>query len=280
MSMPPAARSAMEAPAADPLALGLGGPQPAWSDDGRLPVDGSCVVGGPTGFGGTAVISRVESIPELKSPGAAAWFGKGNLRLAARLSDRGLAGYHENEFQLDVTRPARGGSRWGWGLTLGAGGWRAGDQTSDAESRADATGSSGWILGIAIGGRVGPSLALAARWLARGGGLAGLAPDRVELGAALDLPRGWRLALALDAGAPGQSWRHQAGLEWAITRQFAVRGGFRPADGQIGVGLSAGTGPIRLDIGRRTHPRLGSWTAIGITTGKGMGRRPAVDHDS
>lgn len=269
----------MEAPAADPLALGLGGPQPAWSDDGRLPLDGPCVVGGPIGLGGTAVVSRVEAIPELRSPGAAAWFGTENWRVALRLSDRGLAGYHENELQLDVTRPARPSSRWGFGLTLGAGSWRAGGTTSDAEVGQDATGSAGWILGVAMGGRVAAPLSLAARWLARGGALAGLAPDRVELGAALHLPRGWRLGLALDAGAPGQSWRHQAGLEWAITRRFAVRGGFRPASGEIGMGLTAGTGPIRVDIGRRSHPRLGSWTAIGITTGSGSGRRVGDGHE-
>ena len=95
------ANAVMDAPAADPVTLGLGGAQPAWSDAGRLPLDGATAIGGPVGLGGTAVASRLESIPELKSPAVAAWFGRRNWRLAFRLSERGVPGYHENEIQLD-----------------------------------------------------------------------------------------------------------------------------------------------------------------------------------
>lgn len=272
--------ASLEAPAPDPLTLALAGDQPAWSDPTRLPIDGVGIIGGPTTVGATAVVSRLDALPELRSPGAALWFPVAGCRVAARLMDRGIDGYQESELQVDVVRPTRRASEWGLGLTMGAGAWRAWTTAAPGtEAPADA-GSSGWLVGLAIGGQVGSRTALAARWVTRGGGLAQSAPDRVALGGVMDITPGWRIGVALDAGAPGQTWRLQTGMEWRASSQFALRGGFRPADGQIGIGMAASTSLVRLEIGRRIHPRLGSWTAVGLSFRMGGRKSGEVEHAS
>jgi len=274
------APASLEAPAPDPLTLALAGDQPAWSDPTRLPIDGVGIIGGPTTVGATAVVSRLDALPELRSPGAALWFPLAGCRVAARLMDRGIEGYQESELQVDLVRPARRASGWGLGFTVGAGAWRAWTPAATGSEAPTDAGSSGWLIGLAIGGQVGSRSAVAARWVTRGGGLSGSAPDRVALGGVMSLTPGWRLGVALDAGAPGQTWRLQTGMEWRASSQFALRGGFRPADGQVGVGIAASTSLVRLEIGRRIHPRLGSWTAVGLSFRMG-GRLPdEVSHAS
>jgi hypothetical protein len=102
----------------------------------------------------------------------------------------------------------------------------------------------------------------------------------VALGGALDVTPGWRIGVALDAGAPGQTWRLQTGMEWRASSRFALRGGFRPADGQVGIGLAASATGVQLEIGRRIHPRLGSWTAVGLTFRMGGQGSDEVRHAS
>jgi hypothetical protein len=272
---PSSARAVLEAPAPDPVTLGIGGAQPAFDDAHRLPVDGALVLGGPGGVGATAVSARFAALPELHASALAAWVARPSWRAAFRLHQRGVPGYSESEMTLDFGRPARQVRAWGWALTAGVGGWRADAPATDADGSAGAAWTgSGWIVGLAAGGRIGRDVSLAARWLTRGGGLAGRAPERIELGAVVAPGAGWRLGLGLDAGSAGLPWRAQVSGEWRASTRCRVVGGFRPASGEVSFGIGATAGPVSIDIGRRSHPALGNWTALSVTTRVGRGTEP------
>jgi len=270
------ASAVLEAPAVDPVTIGLGGAQPAFDDDHRLPVDGALVIGGPRGTGVTAVVAQLQALPELKASALAAWVSRGESRVAVRLHQRGVPGYAEEELLLDVGRPARAARAWGWALTAGVGGWRA-EPPADATGEAGpgGWGGSGWIAGVAAGGHVGREVALAARWLTRGGGLAGRAPERIELGIVVMPTAGWRLGLGLDAGSAGLPWRVQVAGEWRPSARCRLVGGFRPATAEVSAGLGATVGPVAIDLARRSHPALGHWTALSVTLKAGGGVRDA-----
>jgi hypothetical protein len=273
IAAPRPAYAVLEAPADDPIALALGGVQPAWPAAARLPADGASVIEGPSASGVAAVTAQREAIPDLRSPAALAWCVVRGWRFAARLQSRSLADYRESELALDLGRPSSRDRHWGWALTLGAGQWSIAPQAAappgEAGGVGEGGGSGGWLAGFAVGGRIGDGLTLAARWLERGGALGEVAPGRIELGATIRLLPAWRAGIGLDSSGSDEAWRLQAGIAWRAAPAFVVRAGFRPAEGTTSLGAGFGVRGLHLDLGRRLDPRLGATTALALAIGGG-----------
>lgn len=277
------AAAAFEAPRLDPAALGRGGSQPAWPAGGASGVIGDSAAAGPgltpdragapasgpgrSRRGLSVATGRWEGLPDLATEAMSGWSTHGRLVLSLAAGQRRAGPYAESEVALSVGRPAGPAGRWGWVVELAWGRWgmeaaAAGEPAG--EGPGSAAGGSGPGLGVAVGARISPVLSLAARWREWGGALAGAAPGLLEAGIAARIGA-WTLAGAVESGSPGRSARTLVSAEAAFHPRLRARGGFRPASGESSLGVGVDAGRLGVDLARRSHPRLGPHTALGLT---------------
>lgn len=251
--------AAFETTGDDPATLARSASGPAWPLDGRPSADMPGVFGEPPQTGLLLSTGRWEAAPGLRKDRVTAWTSRGSACAVVRLSRLALESYSETHLGLEIARPTAPVG-WGWALAAGRESWSALE-----------LGAAGWVLSAHLGFAPRSDFRAAVRIVEHAGGAASDSESLLELGITADPMPGWRFGAGYETSRGGGFGRMKLGLECRPGRGLTLRMGMLPSESTISLGIGLGRGPVGIDVGRRTHPRLGATQALGLIIG-GRGR--------